>query len=97
MDGLEALHPKDSFCHRLVRQMRSPEARRRAHTFHLAVLQRTADLNHVIYTRRRTAEGVEQATNIAHAALVAAGPLPMPVPHLLRPLSWISQPLLDSQ
>jgi len=34
-DGLEALHPQDTMVRRLVRQMRNPEARHRAHTLHL--------------------------------------------------------------
>ena len=33
-DGSEALHVVDSLCRRIVRQMRNPEARHKAHTLH---------------------------------------------------------------
>ena len=33
-DGCEALHVLDSLCRKMVRQMRNPEARHKAHTLH---------------------------------------------------------------
>jgi hypothetical protein len=80
-DGLEALHPKDSLCRRLVRQMRNPEARHRAHTLHLAALQNTPGLNREKFTRRRKAAGdAADGHAAANAAAIAAGPLPLPPP-----------------
>jgi len=85
-DGLEALHPKDSLCRRLVRQMRNPEARHRAHALHLSALQHTRELDRIKHTRRSTGgaaagsarAAVAEAT--AHAEAVANGPMPMPLP-----------------
>ena len=43
-DGVEGLHPQDSLVRRIVRSMRNPEARHKAHTRHLQAMVRCTGL-----------------------------------------------------
>jgi hypothetical protein len=43
-DGVEGLHPQDSLVRRIVRSMRNPEARHKAHTRHLQAMVKCAGL-----------------------------------------------------
>ena len=86
-DGLEALHPKDSLCRRMVRQMRNPEARHKAHTRHLEAMTSTAVMDRVVHRRRsgnggrgaRGGKGGKGGPGLAHPGgrgLALANPRP---------------------
>ena len=62
-DGSEVLHVVDSLCRRIVRQMRNPEARHKAHTLHH--LGRT-------FTRELQRHTFERQSKKKKAAAVAA-------------------------
>jgi hypothetical protein len=75
-DGAEALHVVDSLCRRIVRQMRNPEARHKAHTLHHLARSFTPELQRDIHTRqskkKKDAAVAAAATAAAAAALIAA-------------------------
>ena len=52
-DGVEALHVTDSAARRLVRQMRNPEARYKAHALHHTARAFTPLLNREIKSRAK--------------------------------------------
>ena len=66
--GLEALHPKYSLCIQLVRQMRNPEARHKAHTRHLEAMTSTAVMGWVVHRRGTEMAGVAQGAERAERA-----------------------------
>ena len=61
-DGCEALHVSDSLCRKLVRQMRNPEARHKAHTLHLTLRSFTQNLGRKPHKRHRRGGGAPGAS-----------------------------------
>ena len=77
-DGAEALHVVDSLCRRIVRQMRNPEARHKAHTLHHLARTFTPELQREILERqsqkKKNAAAAAAAEKAAAEALIAASP-----------------------
>jgi hypothetical protein len=73
-DGAEAIHVSDSACRRIVRQMRNPEARHKAHTLHHLAYSYTPSLDRTPHTRRSKLQISADLANGAVAAIQA--PLP---------------------
>ena len=71
-DGAEALHVVDSLCRRIVRQMRNPEARNKAHTLHHTARRFTPELHRDI-VERQSRKKRDAANALAEAAARAAG------------------------
>jgi len=69
-DGVEGLHPQDSLVRRIVRSMRNPEARHKAHTRHLRAMAQCTGLTNRDVKTRMSAKKRDAA-----AATAAATPL----------------------
>jgi len=77
-DGAEAIHVSDSACRRIVRQMRKPEDRHKAHTLHHLAYSYTPSL---VRTPRSRRSKLQIAADLANAALAALqAPLPVVPP-----------------
>ena len=73
-DGAEAVHVVDNLCRRLVRQMRDPEARHKAHTLHHTARDFTKPLDREIHKRQSAKQkAAKAAAAAAKAAAAAAG------------------------
>ena len=70
-DGAEAVHVVDNLCRRLVRQMRNPEDRHKAHTLHHVARDFTKPLDREIHKRQSAKQ--KAAKEAAAAAAAAAG------------------------
>jgi len=66
-DGVEGLHPQDTLVRRIVRSVRNPEARHKAHTRHLQPLVFCTGRN-----KREVKERISQKQRVAAAAAAAA-------------------------
>ena len=55
-DGVEGLHPQDSKVRRIVRCMRNPEARHKAHTRHLRATVMPSGLTNRVVKSRMSAK-----------------------------------------
>ena len=74
-DGAEALHVVDNLCRRLVRQIRNPDDRHKAHTLHHTARDFTPKLQREVLTRQsakqKAAKAAAEAATAAAAALLA--------------------------
>jgi hypothetical protein len=68
-DGCEALHVTDALCRMIVRQMRNPEARHKAHTLHHTARSITPVLGRVVVPR----VSAKRKRDAAEAGAAAAG------------------------
>ena len=70
-DGVEAPHVVDNLCRRLVRQIRNPEDRHKAHTMHYTARDCTVKLERQVHSRQSAAAA---AAAEAAATLLAVAP-----------------------
>jgi hypothetical protein len=73
-DGAEAIHVSDAACRRIVRQMRNPEDRHKAHTLHHLAYTFTPPLDRV--PRLGHSRKLQATTNLLAGAVGAALVLP---------------------
>ena len=71
-DGAEAVHVVDNLCRRLVRQMRNPEDRHKAHTLHHVARDFTKPLGREILKRQSAKQKAAKEAAAAAAAAAAA-------------------------
>ena len=71
-DGAEVVHVVDNLCRRLMRQMRNPEDRHKAHTLHHVARDFTKPLGREILRRQSAKQKAAKEAAAAAAAAAAA-------------------------